>query len=344
MPKATKAQEQVMEQVGAAYERIVSLKREGNDDGAAELNREAESLISGLTGAGSVAIKKSLRDEIRDAMATERAAATEVALRETQDVSAVEWLDELVSQGSKQVQMVAETNERGNKSIANIMLDVRRRITLEDGTPDLKATSALAKAASREIYARVIKDLPADSDVVKAVNRVQRQAQNTMVDLRVAYAKSLDEALAADASEEEREAHAAELALYSGVEREEGQTLSEAIAAHYGFKLATRSELTMAARERKELEAKSDSDEGSSEAASEPKSPAVALAEAVATMARQLVVIESLPLDEAMSVLDTERREGLLIAITDHIEGLKAAYDRLETAADAVIESSDTEE
>jgi hypothetical protein len=275
----------VASEVHALADRIVTLRLESNNDAADELNREAETLISvNLKGnkRDIVTLRKTLRARVAEAMKTEALKSTEVAVAESKTVAEVEWLNELVDRSAENIRMVAETNVKGGLAVAQIMLDMRRRIPNKDGLPDLKASSDLAKSASKEVYARALSGLKDegvsedDDKIRKAVNKIQTDAQNAMRDLRVEYVRALD-----DEGNEDRE-------LFAGIERKDGESLSEAVARVYRIRMMTRAEIEAERRANKELESGSaGGGEGDGEGETFGGDTEVGPVDAVATIVRK---------------------------------------------------------
>jgi hypothetical protein len=248
MTTETKAPEDiindVVEQVGALCDRIITLRVEGNTDGAAELGREAETIISeNLKGnrKGFVAARKTCRTGVARALETEPAVeqtSTEVEVMQPRP----EWMTKLMDMGSDRIRAMAETKVRGGAAVAELILDMRRRVQDKDGFPDIMGKSHEAKSAASEMYDKVREDLAGDPELAAAVDKVQSDVRRALKDIRVAYAKRLD-----DEGNPDRE-------LFAAVPREEGQPLSEAVAKHYGFRLLTLAELEAERRANKELE------------------------------------------------------------------------------------------
>jgi hypothetical protein len=342
MAGMTKAQTEAAAQVDAAAERITALMKAGNVEGAQEVEREAEAIISKIGGAGKVAVMIALRGQVRSAMNTPKANVA-VAVRDVVNVAEVDWLNDLVQQGADTVKLMTETNLKGGHALANTQLAIRRRILLEDGTPDLQATTVAAKLAAQEIYKRVIDGLPEDSDAVRAVKRIRREVNNSMPDMRVRYALSLDTPPAEDASDEEKAMWQAEVSLYAAVERADGQPLSEAIAAHYGFELKTRSQKTMEAKTRKELEAKAEpEDEAGVSAPKEESSPAEMLSAALSSVSAQLDVISAdLEVGPILVSLSSADRRAVVDALAEHVQFLTDLWEYAVKITDELNEKED---
>lgn len=264
----------IASEVYALRDRIVTLRIEGDFEASDELKQESETIISsGLKGrkADVVSLRKTLREAISDAMSTMPTTAAEI---EPATVESLPWLDALVHKGADTVRMVAETKVRGGRQLAQIMLDMRRRIQDKDGNPDLKGTSHLAKIASSQVYSAVTDTLAeTDTELRTAIDKLQNETRLAMADARVAYVRALDSADNED------------IALYNMIPRAEGQSLSEAVAEHYNFRLATRAEIEAERRERKALKAaKPESSTEDTESDLSEVTPADALTDALVRM------------------------------------------------------------
>lgn len=308
-------------------DRIKSLRAEGNLDGATELSKEAEKIISALKGSGAVSLRKTLRAAVAEAMKVEPTveSSTEIEVAPKAEVIADESeLDTLVGLGAEQVQNISNNKVNGAKQLAQLMLDIRRRITLPDGTPDIMGTSPIARRKSREIYKRVLDSLPAKGEsehfdtVRKEVEKLQKDVQNMARDARVAYARALDN----EGSEDER-------AKFPFLDADSDVPVSEQVAEHYGFRLATIAELSKANREAKALE--SGKDEPKDESA--PSSPTAMLDGAVDTVRKaisSLTETDFAELHKAVVAAGTEYKDGVLAELNTHISALQSLVTLIE--------------
>lgn len=258
---ATDVNADLYTEIDNAIARIKTLVSEGNTDGAAELAQEAETMISAIKGKGAVNVRKEYREGVAAALKVEP--SREIVARMPETIAEVDGLDELVNIGAERVRTVTEGKIKGGREIAQIQLDIRRRIILPDGTPDLNARSHAAKMASSEIYDRVTANLPAEgedelADAIRTeIKSVQRAAQNAMQDVRTEYIRALDH------SDPEELAHFKgifDVAEVSNGKTGAGDAISEVVAKHYGIKLQTRAEVEAERRAaRAELIAKRES-------------------------------------------------------------------------------------
>lgn len=275
MAKATADRDEMVSEIHNAIDRIKALIGEGNPEAAGELSAEAEVMITKLSGSGSVALRKSLRDQVREALETrapnedESSASTEVAVSKgPETIREVEGLAELIEHGAERVRAVTENKIRGGREIAEVLMDIRRRITLPDGTPDLMGDSNAAKKASSAIYTRVTSKLPKEGtddfsdNIREEIKSIKRGAQTAMADVRVEFA------LALDTTEDPEMLEPFKAILMEGVRP------SVAVAAHYDFELKFRREIERERREAKALEAKR-AESGSEDGEDQGEGPAV---------------------------------------------------------------------
>lgn len=193
------------EQIAANIERIRSLAEAENIEGVADLVNETEALIAGIKGAGSVARKKALREEMAEAAAAQPSRAVEVSTvvegvvaLETQDYTKVAGVPELISKGAKDlaegVQLHIKAADTA-RNTAEVLLEMRLKMQNKEGTPDLAAKSNAAKQAAQAMYNAVreggsLEDTYENRDAVK---KLMRAVQYQMSDVVVKYVRSLDE-------------------------------------------------------------------------------------------------------------------------------------------------------
>jgi len=231
----------VLEQIDANTERARSLAEAENAEGLAELSEETETLISSLSGKGSVAVKKEKRDAFKAASqgtakpkgkAVAAKAAEGEVTKEVQDPYSIEGVRELVDMGAERFAEGVRAHIRMKDiaiDVAKILLDQRLRIPNKDGLPDLKATSHAAKQVSRDMYAKA-GDLfkaggDASEDEVKdAIGKLIKSVQNHMRGVVTDYLLSLDE-------------NPEEAKRWELVSKSKDQSLAEAVAAVYGYEL-----------------------------------------------------------------------------------------------------------
>jgi hypothetical protein len=291
-------------EIESGIERIAALTSEGNTEGAEELSTEISEMIDSIKGTGSVAKRKGYRDQLKSAKDAAPAPSTEVELKMPQTIAEVEGLEELVSLGAERVREVTESKLKGGRAIAEILFDMRRRIILPDGLPDLKGRSHAAKTASSEVYDRVTSALPAEgtdefADGIRdEITSIKRSAQDAMVDVRVEYIRALDHS-----GPEELEAFAA--AVKPNVQP------SEAVAQYYGIKLQTRRELQAERRATAELT----TGEGD-------------IRKVAASIKRAVKTTESVD-PSAVSTLDEKERSALKSDIKAQIVALNALLAQL---------------
>jgi hypothetical protein len=270
-----------LEQIAANIERAASLAEAENAEGLAELNTETEKLISSLPSRGKhedktwTAVKKDLRADFKAAATVAekpepKPVKAEVVKLSTEDYHTAEGVAELVTEGAKLFAEGVRTHIKFSNmatDIARILLSMRVRMTDKTGVPDIKATSKGAKDASGDMYREAGKLFLADSDLSedeakKHVAKLQKSVQNAMPTVRAEYLTELDS----------NETEAARFELITGSEQSKGQTVSEAVAEHYGVPLMSRYELEKSRGADEDTEG--DESEAEGEGASEAATPA----------------------------------------------------------------------
>ena len=226
----------VLEQIDANIERAKSLATAGNVEGLKELSEETETLISSLTGTGSVAIRKEKRNAFSAASKVVEQKPAEVTVpQEVQDPYSIEGVRELVDLGAEKFAEGVRLHIRMKDiavDVAKVILEQRLRIPGKNGLPDLKATSHAAKQVSRDMYAKAGELFKAggnadEEEVKDAISKLIKGVQNHMRSVINDYLLTLDE--------NPEEAQRWELVAKS--EQSKGQPLSEAVAATYGWEL-----------------------------------------------------------------------------------------------------------
>jgi hypothetical protein len=241
----------IREEIAGAFERLRSLAEADNADGVKELSAETDGLIAQLPAKERNALRQEMKAAGQAAPKEAPAASTELATAAVgaEIVVPTREVDALVAKGSEMVRDLAASKFKGGREIANIIFDIRTRIT-KDGVPDLNADLDASKKKSAEVYDSVTENLPeegtdANADGVRAeIASIRKSAQNAMNDVRVEYIRALDH------SPEE----AAKFAKLT--EAKADAKPSEVVAAYFDVTLLTRAEIAKAAREaKKALEA-----------------------------------------------------------------------------------------
>jgi len=234
----------VLEQIDANIERAASLAEAENVEGLKELKEETETLISSLSGTGSVAIRKEKRNAFAAAAqgaekpkskAVEKKPAEGEVTKEVQDPYSIDGVRELVDLGAEKFAEGVRLHIRMKDiavDVAKVILDQRLRIPNKDGLPDLKATSHAAKQVSRDMYTKAGELFKAggnadETEVKNAINKLIKGVQNHMRSVINDYLLTLDE--------NPEEAQRWELVAKS--DQSKDQPLSEAVAATYGWEL-----------------------------------------------------------------------------------------------------------
>jgi len=230
-----------IEQIDANIDRAKSLAEAENEDGLKELAEETESLISSLSGKGSVAIRKEKRDAFKAAAqgsekskdkAVEKKDVKEgTVTREVADPYSIEGMRELVNLGAHKFAEGARLHMKIKDTaieVAKVILDQRVRIPNKDGIPDLKATSNAAKTVSRDTYQAAREDLMksgiSEEEADKAIGKLIKSVQNNMKEVIFEYLGALD-------------SNPEEAKRWELVAKPEEKPLSEAVANLYGWEM-----------------------------------------------------------------------------------------------------------
>ncbi|WP_405560663.1 hypothetical protein [Streptomyces sp. NBC_01180] len=236
------------EQVEANIERVRSLAEAENEAGAKELTEETETLIRSLPTANRPKYRADLKAAGTAApKEVERAAKATVVTKETQDYTTIDGVVELVAMGAEKAAANINLRIKAShtaKELAEVILDIRRRIRNKDGYPDLTARSNAAKMAASALYSAAGSQLEGDEFYVATQsNKLVRSVQRQMSDVQAEYLRGLD-----DSPEE--------AALFADITKgaEPGTKVSELVAAHYGLSLVGETERQrLAYHERKAL-------------------------------------------------------------------------------------------
>lgn len=220
-----------VEQIDANIDRARALAQEDNPEALEELGQETETLISSLSGKGSINVKKLKREYWRKAVEEGQQAKPEASAEvATRDYTSYEGVSELVSMGAEKVAEGVRLHATGNslaKEIAQIGLDIARRIPNKDGDPDLMIDSAEAKEAMRALYKQAGEAFEHTFENEKSLKSLQRSIQYYRSDARAQYLRSLD---GDDADAEAERQHFA--SLLEG--KPADVSVSEFLANHYG--------------------------------------------------------------------------------------------------------------
>jgi hypothetical protein len=229
----------VIEQIDANIERALSLT---DAEALTELREETETLISSLSGKGSIKVKTDKRAEFTTAadtmpedVSTEPTPKAEVSTVDPKDYSIYQGVTELIADGAARVaegvSLHLKTSDLA-KDVAAIMLDMWHRIPNKDGNPDILGTSHAAKEAARALYNKAGEGFEHNYDTEEALKKLQRAVQHQRSDVRAQYLRSLD----TDPEERERFAKMLEA-------KPEDVTPAQFIADSYGTALKGHGEL-----------------------------------------------------------------------------------------------------
>lgn len=299
------ATENLAEEITANIERMVSLAEAENVDAMEELHAQTEDLITQLSGKGSIALKKDFRDRLRGAAAAQPKPAPKPdagAAVAVKDYTEIAGVPELVAEGAQRMAEGVRLHLKASvtaKEIAEITLDMWSRIPDKSGYPDIKGTSAAAKAASKALYEAAGQGFERTLDNENALTSLQRSVQNQRSDVRAEYLRSLDDD--SDDAAEDRKRFGALLA-----NKPDGVPASKFIADHYGVKLKGTLELQREAyAQRKEL------GDGSDEA--EELTPDERVAALVRKMKRDVSTAKIDDFEAASDEVKKTAREELIV-------------------------------
>lgn len=228
----------IIDQVRANIERAHSLSAEGNADALAELRTETETLISGLSGKGSIARKKELRDAMKEV--PEPAEPEDVSGEVVQrGYEQYEGVTDLIYLGAERiaegVRLSLKTSEVAREG-AQVLFDIWRRIPNKDGDPDIMGTSQDARDAAAALYRKAGEGFEDSDETRAALARLQRSVQYHRSQVRTDYLRMLD----SDSAEAK-----AERSRFAGIlnSKPENVSAAEFVAEHYGTSLKSQREV-----------------------------------------------------------------------------------------------------
>jgi hypothetical protein len=238
----------VIEQIDANIERASSLVEAENHEGLDELYHETETLISSLSGKGSIGIKKEKREAwTAAAMAAPKPKAEVkkvtqgVVVEKTWDQ--YEGVEALVNQGAKLIGEGVSAHVKIShlaKDVAALVFDMWTKIPNKDGNPDLMGASDPAKKGSGEMLRRAGQGFEDNYDNKQALKKLTRSVQDQRSDVRAEWLRSLDQ-------DDEQGAQRREIMSALLADKPEDTDASAWVADKYGASL-------MGATERKRLE------------------------------------------------------------------------------------------
>lgn len=199
-------QAETLEQIHANIERAASLAEAENVDGLKELADETETLISGLPtrgklpdGATWTKAKKDLRASFKAASEAqptkEIAKAPKEGVIVPKEYTEYPAVVELVHMGAEKmaegVRLHLKTVDVA-KDIADITLDMWRRIPNKAGHPDIMGDSDAAKKAFRALLSEAGEGIERNYDSEQSLKKLQRSVQDQRSDVRAAFLRNLD--------------------------------------------------------------------------------------------------------------------------------------------------------
>lgn len=193
----TDAGARALEDIAANTERIITLRSEGNADGAKELEAETEARISSLSGKGVAAEKAKARAGVREAMATPlpTTQSSELVTLESTDYTAVEGAEKIVSDAAKRITEALKASMKVSdlaKEIAAAKISLAVQFTDAEGNPDFFMKSAASKAAGRAMFDQATKGMDDNEESRTALGSLLRAVQFQHGPARLAYVASLD--------------------------------------------------------------------------------------------------------------------------------------------------------
>jgi hypothetical protein len=197
----TEAGAQVIEQIDANIERARSLT---DAEALSELKEETETLISSLSGKGSIKVKTDKRaafTEAADTMPEDVSTAVEVKAKPAEGVVVKTWdqyegVKELVTMGAEKVAEGVRLHRKTSdlaKEVAAVTFDMWVRIPNKDGIPDIKGNSDQAKKAAGEMYRLAGEGFEHNFENENALEKLQRSVQMHRTDVRANWLRELNE-------------------------------------------------------------------------------------------------------------------------------------------------------
>lgn len=193
----TDAGAKILEEISASTQRIVTLRSEGKAEAAEALSKDTETLISSLPGKGVAAEKAKARAAVREAIATPLPSteSSEVVTLETQDYTAVEGAEKIVSDAAKRITEALKASMKVSdlaKEIAAAKISLAVQFTDAEGNPDFFMKSAASKAAGRAMFDQATKGMADNEESRTALGSLLRAVQFQHGPARLAYVASLD--------------------------------------------------------------------------------------------------------------------------------------------------------
>jgi hypothetical protein len=193
-----------IDQAEANIERAAALVADGSDttELVAELHTETEALISSLSGKGSIAVKKQLRDAWTDVTSAPAPKAEIVKSEVTEGVVVAktwdqyEGVQELVTMGAEKIADGVKAHLKTStlaKDVAALALDMWLRMPNKAGAPDLLGDTDPAKKASGELLREAGEHFEKNYDTETALKKLMRSVQDQRSDVRAEWLRSLDE-------------------------------------------------------------------------------------------------------------------------------------------------------
>jgi hypothetical protein len=283
-----------LDQIQANIERARVLATEGNDEALKALNEETESVISALSGKGSIRHKKEWRDAWTAAVEEGKAAMPAAEVKKVTEgvVMGPSWenipgVPELVNAAAEKLAEGVKLNLKGAKvaeEVAGIVFEAWCRVENSAGRPDILGDTDEAKKITKATLAIAGKGFKDTYDNKKALQSLTRSVQYYRSDVRAKWLRSLDG---------DDEIATGRRALMGKVlkDKPEDGKASDWVAKAYGTSTVGEGEAKAAAyRQKKELEASGGTPEPSADATEdeEIKDPDEYLTKTVDRMLRDI--------------------------------------------------------
>jgi hypothetical protein len=186
-------------QISANTERIITLRREANEDAAEALYAETEQLISTqIKGRGAAGKKAELRKPLNEARRTPlpEAGDSTPATLETVDADSIPGVSDLIDRAvAKSSESATQMRKVGDsaREVAAIYLDLRLASRNRAGLPDLGATSRGYRDTIKRVNDKTLEGVDvADVDRRSSLEAVRKGVGYQLSTLLVDFLRALD--------------------------------------------------------------------------------------------------------------------------------------------------------
>lgn len=189
-----------LDQIDANIERARSLAESDNAEALEELGEETETIISSLSGKGSIKHKKEKREAWKAAATLPERPKGEVKKVHQGDVQEKTWDQydgtvELVNAAAEKLSEGVKAHLKTShvaKEVAAVTLEAWLRIPNSSDIPDLMGDMQQSKAASKKILELAGQGFEDTYDNRQALKRLMRSVQDQRSDVRAEWLRSLD--------------------------------------------------------------------------------------------------------------------------------------------------------